>query len=402
MFPGPGPMSRKRCHAEIVDLSIESAAGNDDATNRKRFRSDIEEDPVRVLRNLTSALQKLSIEDADEQQSPPQQSYHGVYDNVLASLDSQNKDNKEKPTLMTLPRELRDMIYEFALTQRVEIIVWERQTPTASGAALLCVCKQVYEEALPVYCQRSTFFSHSHGVVLCWVKRLRPQVCKWMRDIRFEHTVQDPAASKARCVEFIAVKNVTMKRARGRRVLGKDVLKTFYYTPAGERKPTFLTLPRELRDIIYDYAFTQQVELEKELKPATSRNAALLCTCRQAYREGLKPYYQNTTFISFDHRSFLTWVRTLPSRVRRWVKDMRRVDFSQHYAEARTAYTMVVFLCRLVRDISGGDIADGVFKTSFVGKDDTFAWYSLDQISGSKRVEDVPAFRDFYHHHRRL
>lgn len=89
--------------------------------------------------------------------------------------------------------------------------------------------------------------------------------------------------------------------------------------------PSLLGLPRELRDIIYEYAFSDSTVIIKhhEQSPST-RKAALLCTCKQIYQEGLKTYYRCSIFIAIEHPHDLAWwIIGLPSDIRKEIKHLR-------------------------------------------------------------------------------
>ena len=59
--------------------------------------------------------------------------------------------------------------------------------------------------------------------------------------------------------------------------------------------PSLLRMPRELRDVIYDYA-TCESEAPITSQSRRKRNLGVLQTCRQMRKEAYEQYYQNTTF----------------------------------------------------------------------------------------------------------
>ncbi|KAK4494830.1 hypothetical protein PRZ48_014186 [Zasmidium cellare] len=70
-----------------------------------------------------------------------------------------------------------------------------------------------------------------------------------------------------------------------------------------------LALPRELRDVIYEYTFTTTVQIgDRSLR---RRNAGILSTCHQIRAEAIKLYYQRTVFEAIGKRSSLLEQRLL-------------------------------------------------------------------------------------------
>lgn len=79
-------------------------------------------DPSQKFIDLTAVLQQLSA-GLPEQAPPTSEHDDGETQEPLNSqyATSEASESASKPTLMTLPRELRDLIYQYALSQRVEI-----------------------------------------------------------------------------------------------------------------------------------------------------------------------------------------------------------------------------------------------------------------------------------------
>ncbi|KAI5358937.1 hypothetical protein Slin14017_G112200 [Septoria linicola] len=89
---------------------------------------------------------------------------------------------------------------------------------------------------------------------------------------------------------------------------------------------TFLTIPREIRDLIYDQIFHHNI-VHLSL-PTRRRNIGLLRTCHQIHDEAIKSYYKHTTFYT-DVRiaSLYNWLQRLPELHHKLLTDVRRVDF---------------------------------------------------------------------------
>lgn len=189
-------------------------------------------DPSQESTDKTRVLQQLSIKDVN--QAPPTSEHnHGEPQQHLdwQKTTGEASESKKKPTLMTLPRELRDIIYQYALSQRVEIKE-ELQTPAMCGATLLCTSRQVYVEALQLYYENTTFFSRNPIVLYFWVNRSEAWFDKWLKDIHWEHDYErtDPAGSENH--QFVNLRNILMRECA--RNVGEGVLKTVYYTPDGK------------------------------------------------------------------------------------------------------------------------------------------------------------------------
>ncbi|KAK4494934.1 hypothetical protein PRZ48_014290 [Zasmidium cellare] len=163
-----------------------------------------------------------------------------------------------------------------------------------------------------------------------------------------------------------------------------------------KEKPTLLTLPPELRDIIYEYAFSRYVQIDEKPQSSTAREAALLCTCRQVYQEGLKLYYRNATFTSPYRNPLITWLGKLPSERRKWIRDVlweHLLDDS--YSSDFLAFRFFRHFCKIVHKGTGGDVGRGVLKTCFREFGGKEIWYSSEMISGLGLEEDEKAFKDF-------
>lgn len=138
-----------------------------------------------------------------------------------------------KIDFFSLPRELRDFVYQYAFTRRIEL-QRELQTPTACGAALLCTCKQVYDEALQLHYENTTFFTQRMALTLCWRRPMHSHTCKWIKDIHLYHNGRDPEASQISCSYFLKVRDsIAEVRTQPSHYAGEGVHKAFHYSPAG-------------------------------------------------------------------------------------------------------------------------------------------------------------------------
>ncbi|KAF2162707.1 hypothetical protein M409DRAFT_26944 [Zasmidium cellare ATCC 36951] len=90
-----------------------------------------------------------------------------------------------------------------------------------------------------------------------------------------------------------------------------------------------LALPRELRDIIYEYTFTSferniRKRLKREAKPTAGNcNASLVLTCKQIHAESIKAYYLHTIFASLFVSDLRQWIDKLPDPARKALKHVK-------------------------------------------------------------------------------
>lgn len=107
-------------------------------------------------------------------------------------------------------------------------------------------------------------------------------------------------------------------------------LNTMPYQP--QLQSRFLALPRELRDLIYEYAFSASTVRvgpwyqrkgrgvhfmlrAPNSKKVTTRNAGLILACRQLYGETLLLYYRHTEFIACGYGCIRDWLKILRPQV---------------------------------------------------------------------------------------
>ncbi|KAK5120766.1 hypothetical protein LTR85_005832 [Meristemomyces frigidus] len=94
--------------------------------------------------------------------------------------------------LRSIPRELRDLIYEYALLEPDDIIVPNKQKP-----ALFGVCQQVRHEATPIYYAINTFraFIFDDGqtclIPFQWIRALEDNEAKAVTKLAIEFGISD-------------------------------------------------------------------------------------------------------------------------------------------------------------------------------------------------------------------
>lgn len=82
---------------------------------------------------------------------------------------------------------------------------------------------------------------------------------------------------------------------------------------AAPRPPTLVTIPRELRDLIYEFIFAEEVAVRKSGHIA--RNSGILGSCKQLREEAMKPYYSLVTFV-VQEREVGPWLKHLSGSCR--------------------------------------------------------------------------------------
>ncbi|PPJ59130.1 hypothetical protein CBER1_01720 [Cercospora berteroae] len=136
--------------------------------------------------------------------------------------------------------------------------------------------------------------------------------------------------------------------------------------------PTFLTLPREIRDLIYDHLFTSNI-VHLSL-PTHPRNIGLLRVNHQLRLEASKPFYNHTTFYT-DVRiaSLYNWLQRLPTSTHGFLRNIRRVDFE---AKTRNNTGRIEKLrdCRSKLEGMGIWLGEGVLKVALRGEGREEVW----------------------------
>ncbi|KAF2165986.1 hypothetical protein M409DRAFT_23713 [Zasmidium cellare ATCC 36951] len=119
-----------------------------------------------------------------------------------------------------------------------------------------------------------------------------------------------------------------------------------------QTKPTFLPLPQELRDIIYEYAFTDHVDLRGTVPH--NHNMGLLSTSKQIRAESLPLYFSFSTFTVSTGADCVQFLKQIPQNCHRFVKNVQiehpcpnckrneHTPFQLHLATLRIRREMVV------------------------------------------------------------
>lgn len=142
---------------------------------------------------------------------------------------------------------------------------------------------------------------------------------------------------------------------------------------SNKEPPTLMTLSGELRTMIYEYAFSQRVELSVTPQSATERGAALLCTCAQIYDEGLELCYEREMFFSEDMPTAFHWawnrdIGTRPKDVC-WEHVAREPEPSKDHCDFFTAVKTKVM------KTYPNHFGDAALKTFYYCPDGKLVWH---------------------------
>jgi hypothetical protein len=114
------------------------------------------------------------------------------------------------------------------------------------------------------------------------------------------------------------------------------MIRTDWASQEKKSRLSLLGLPRELRDIVYDYAtahFEVRVgrkklnlrgkSVEQRQRNTTAVDTGLLFVCKQLRNEAIQPYLKNTLFTFRSEEAAFAWLRTVPEYHRKFLKHVR-------------------------------------------------------------------------------
>lgn len=139
-----------------------------------------------------------------------------------------------------------------------------------------------------------------------------------------------------------------------------------------------LALPRELRDLIYSFAFVD-TEVQPSSRGLEAPGASLLLTCQQVYLEARKPYYQDSIFFVKRPSEARIFIGRLPEEVRPWIKRIRLGGYD--YGHVIMQF-MEVWCAR--------GLGSYKLEASFLSRVGKPIWYTADQF------ESFQAFGEYY------
>ncbi|KAI5363075.1 hypothetical protein Slin15195_G104520 [Septoria linicola] len=148
------------------------------------------------------------------------------------------------------------------------------------------------------------------------------------------HSQQSPARVPA-AQPFAAEKSVFEVENEQSETLVQDLVTKSHITGiqiTSQKPVTFFTLPRELRDIVYEHATLnvearpgrKRIAIRKRNLPAEQTkikiingfNSGLLLASKQVRAEALIPYLNNTLFTLSTAEHVLSWARSMPTALR--------------------------------------------------------------------------------------
>lgn len=149
-------------------------------------------EPAQEVEKWRVLFEKLSIKDTFQGQPSPTQHHHSGTQRQPhpQSVTDEILDSKEKSTLMTLPRELRDMIYGLVLEDSE--VHYSARGVRVSGTSLPFACQQIYYESRNQYYESTTFFVEHPKDVRSLYDALPEQMRPLVKDLRIERCDPSP------------------------------------------------------------------------------------------------------------------------------------------------------------------------------------------------------------------
>ena len=96
-----------------------------------------------------------------------------------------------------------------------------------------------------------------------------------------------------------------------------------------DRQSPLLSIPRELRDMIYEMAFQDcVVKVNAKGKSSLPESIGLLLACKQTSSEALIIYYSSTTAESRHLKGPMEWAERLPHEYFRQIPQIRLASFA--------------------------------------------------------------------------
>lgn len=164
-----------------------------------------------------------------------------------------------------------------------------------------------------------------------------------------------------------------------------------------------LSLPPELRDVIYEFTFSDTSipivhhppamfpsEFPPETPKIATQNAVLVMTCKQLYNETYDLYYRHTNFHALGFSSGLRpWLRVLPSRARKSLRHVTLIDVLRGYfAEKAKEIGREDFQELLWGDLKG-DLRRGGVKVEEVGCEIAVEMMMRDEVRGHRFAREL-------------
>ncbi|KJX99015.1 hypothetical protein TI39_contig378g00031 [Zymoseptoria brevis] len=95
------------------------------------------------------------------------------------------------------------------------------------------------------------------------------------------------------------------------KVIGTDNLKG---PKTAKPKAHILTIPQDMRDLIYVHVFTNTIaDISEKGGQGAVRKSGILFSCKQLRNEATKPFYELSTFHGDSATSIISWAEKLSS-----------------------------------------------------------------------------------------
>ena len=151
-------------------------------------------------------------------------------------------------------------------------------------------------------------------------------------------------------LEQSSMKKILAQRLKNIHQIHRMIRATWAANEKRKKSLTFLSLPRELRDIVYDMAIEDfEIRLRRPRIPfgwetspgsdgyhAESISSGLLFTSKQIRTEALQAYLENHVFTSYRVGTAIAWLHTIPASHHKYLKSVRLEVASPMQADART------------------------------------------------------------------
>ncbi|KAK4494389.1 hypothetical protein PRZ48_014687 [Zasmidium cellare] len=327
---------------------------------------------------------------------------------TTSSLRTTPVDRSARPTtFLDLPPELRNTIYELAFDSLV--VFYPKPTPSnkkgrARYPGIIMASRQTFRECLLLYYSSVNLYFGATDKMLSFLAKLGAKKRTLLKndvyfDADFEIIIDSPQPQPTIVPNATKQMAPIVRRMRDSgATLRPGVLKLRIRCWWGGRPISFLcwpdenagffSLPRELRDIIYEYALTMQVDLR--MASPHAHNNGLLSTCKQTRSESLKLYYSLSTFRVSTQRHCIRFLCSGPPELRRLINDVeietlcpgckkhKYTAFKLDLASLRDRRVMIVMqrICneKWLNEIHDILVTSGVFLRRDISKCEVYVW----------------------------
>lgn len=116
---------------------------------------------------------------------------------------------REPRNFLSLPIEVRQMIYEYLVWSSKEIIVEPRRYMPRNYSItplppIMKTCEAIYRDALPTYCSQNLFLASRPQLFLKWLAKIGPRNVRALKSIRLCHNPRDWQKPWIELLQFLA------------------------------------------------------------------------------------------------------------------------------------------------------------------------------------------------------